>query len=184
MIFALFGPSGSGKTTLEKAVVNKLPEFAQLVSTTTRVARPNEVQGVDYHFVCPATFKTLEDLGLLVEAVHFNGNNYGLALAEVETKLRSSAHQVVTLNVHGLMQLRALHPNKVCAVFLKPPTPETAVSRMIARGTTASEIEARAAEDAELWAAESLADHVIETVDPDLTFGMFVCLVNNPRLAA
>jgi guanylate kinase len=184
MIFALFGPSGSGKTTLEKAVVEKLIGFKPLVSTTTRTPRFGEIRGADYHFVSPEAFKALEADGALVEAVFFNGNNYGLTLAEVENKLWSSRHQVVTLNIQGLTQLKALCPGNVCAVFLKPPTPEAAVSRMIARGTTSSEIEARAAEDAELWAAESLADHVIETVEPAHTFEAFLRLVADTSAAA
>ena len=57
LLHAVFSsPSGAGKTTLTK---NSRPynTFKVSVSHTTRKARPNEVDGVDYHFVRKNSFK-------------------------------------------------------------------------------------------------------------------------------
>ncbi|HEX3121996.1 MAG TPA: guanylate kinase, partial [Rhodanobacteraceae bacterium] len=41
-------PSGAGKTSLTKALLEQEPGIALSVSYTSRLARPNEVDGVHY----------------------------------------------------------------------------------------------------------------------------------------
>ena len=55
----LSSPSGVGKTTITKKIQQKYNSFKISVSHTTRSARSNEVEGVDYHFVDEETFKKL-----------------------------------------------------------------------------------------------------------------------------
>ena len=57
--FVLSSPSGAGKTTLSKKIQQSDSTFRISVSHTTRKARPNEVDGVDYHFVSKDEFKIL-----------------------------------------------------------------------------------------------------------------------------
>ena len=51
LMLVLSSPSGAGKTTLSKKIQQSDNTFRISVSHTTRKARPNEVDGVDYHFV-------------------------------------------------------------------------------------------------------------------------------------
>ena len=51
--------SGVGKTTLTKKFSKKYSSFKISVSHTTRSARSNEVEGVDYHFVSREEFEKL-----------------------------------------------------------------------------------------------------------------------------
>ena len=55
----LSSPSGVGKTTLTKKIQQKYDKFKISVSHTTRTARSNEVEGVDYHFIDNEKFKKL-----------------------------------------------------------------------------------------------------------------------------
>ena len=55
----LSSPSGAGKTTITKKIQQKHQSFKISVSHTTRKPRPNEVDGVDYHFVKEEKFKNL-----------------------------------------------------------------------------------------------------------------------------
>ena len=55
----LSSPSGVGKTTLTKKIQQKYNSFKISVSHTTRSARSNEVEGVDYYFVDEKKFKNL-----------------------------------------------------------------------------------------------------------------------------
>ncbi|MBR0537394.1 MAG: guanylate kinase, partial [Clostridia bacterium] len=48
-LFVLSGPSGSGKNTVYEALRQKMPSLAQTVSATTRPARSDEKDGVDYY---------------------------------------------------------------------------------------------------------------------------------------
>ena len=58
-MLVLSSPSGAGKTTLSKKIQQSDSTFRISVSHTTRKARPNEVDGVDYHFVSKDEFKIL-----------------------------------------------------------------------------------------------------------------------------
>ena len=55
----LSSPSGVGKTTITKKIQQKYNSFKISVSHTTRSARSNEVDGVDYNFVDLNEFKKL-----------------------------------------------------------------------------------------------------------------------------
>ena len=50
MIFCIIGKTGVGKTTIAKAVSTTL-NIPIIVTYTNRPKRPNEKDGVDYHFV-------------------------------------------------------------------------------------------------------------------------------------
>ena len=50
-------PSGSGKTTLVKHCLQYFPELEFSISCTTRNARGEEKNGVDYHFISPDEFR-------------------------------------------------------------------------------------------------------------------------------
>ena len=52
-------PSGAGKTTIIKKIQQKYQDFKISVSHTTRKPRPNEIDGVDYHFVSEEEFEKL-----------------------------------------------------------------------------------------------------------------------------
>ena len=54
-------PSGAGKTTITKKIQQKYQSFKISVSHTTRKPRPNEVDGVDYHFITHEKFKKMLD---------------------------------------------------------------------------------------------------------------------------
>ena len=59
IMVVLSSPSGAGKTTITKKIQQKFSSFKISVSHTTRKPRPNEVNGVDYHFVNSEKFKFL-----------------------------------------------------------------------------------------------------------------------------
>ena len=58
-MLVLSSPSGAGKTTLSKKIQQSDNSFEISVSHTTRKPRPNEVDGVDYHFVTKENFLKL-----------------------------------------------------------------------------------------------------------------------------
>ena len=57
----LAAPSGTGKTTIARALVESFEEFVFSVSATTRPARAEEVDGVDYQFVSESDFQAMVD---------------------------------------------------------------------------------------------------------------------------
>ena len=58
LMLVLSSPSGAGKTTLSKKIQQSDNSFEISVSHTTRNPRPNEVDGIDYHFVSREKFQS------------------------------------------------------------------------------------------------------------------------------
>jgi guanylate kinase len=59
LIFIISAPSGTGKTTLVREVMDRLSGLQFSVSYTTRLPRPNEKDGEDYHFVSHFVFQKM-----------------------------------------------------------------------------------------------------------------------------
>ena len=73
----LSSPSGVGKTTLTKKIQQKYSSFKISVSHTTRSPRPNEIDGVDYHFVSKQKFENLIKQKKFYEYAKIFENFYG-----------------------------------------------------------------------------------------------------------
>ena len=56
LLFIFSGPSGSGKRTVMHHVGQAFPSLKKVPTFTTRTPRPNEVDGVDYHFIAEPLF--------------------------------------------------------------------------------------------------------------------------------
>ena len=83
-------PSGAGKTTIAKALVEQGEDIVFSVSATTRPARDNEVEGVDYHFLSEPDFRAMIEADEFVECAKVHGHLYGTsrkALRDAWTQL-------------------------------------------------------------------------------------------------
>ncbi len=80
----LSSPSGAGKTTLTKKIQQKYQSFKISVSHTTRLPRPNEVDGVDYHFISRKKFEDLVDKKKFYEFAKIFDNYYGTLKQNVD----------------------------------------------------------------------------------------------------
>ena len=83
LMLVLSSPSGAGKTTLSKKIQQSDNSFKISVSHTTRKARANEVDGVDYHFVTKEKFKQLLSEDAFYEHSEIFGNYYGTSKSTV-----------------------------------------------------------------------------------------------------
>ena len=111
------------------------PEIWISVSATTRKPRPGEVDGVHYHFVDDATFDSMIAAGDLLEwAVVHQAARYGTPRAPVEEALAAGRLALLEIDLQGARQLRASMPEALF-VFLKPPSWEELVRRLVGRGT-------------------------------------------------
>ena len=67
-IFYMMGKSSSGKDTIFKEILKKKElNLHQIVLYTTRPARANETDGVQYHFVDEKRLSDLQDAGKVIE---------------------------------------------------------------------------------------------------------------------
>ena len=117
IIITVTGPSGSGKTSLlKKLVLNH--KVHPIISTTTREMRPNERQGVDYHFVSPGDWHKLA----MVESTRFGGNNYGLSHDDIMNAVNEHPVSVVIVDCVGASTLKRMFPKYVFNLYIEIST--------------------------------------------------------------
>jgi guanylate kinase len=133
-IIVVSGPSGVGKGAVVARLLELLPDLHLSVSTTTRPARPGEVDGVHYRFVTPEAFQALIDKGELLEWADVFGRRYGTPRDAVERELAAGVDVVLEVNVDGARQVRA-GTGEAHLVFLRPPSLEELERRLRQRGT-------------------------------------------------
>lgn len=134
IVITITGPSAGGKSTLERKLVEA--GFARIVSHTTRMPRPGEVNGVDYHFVSADEFKLMQDAGMFVESVGFVGGTlYGASAQEFEKAFAEGKPVAVVVEPGGAGQILGygrIHDWTVLRVFVDGNL-ETLVERFITR---------------------------------------------------
>jgi guanylate kinase len=137
-VFVITGPSGVGKGTLIRALMERLPQLELSVSATTRVARPGEQDGRDYHFLTLEEFERRVQAGEFVEHADYAGRRYGTLRGELDGRVRAGVPVVLEIEVQGARQVRAAMPEAL-QVFIAPPSLEALRTRLIARGADGPE---------------------------------------------
>ncbi|CAN2200772.1 Gmk Guanylate kinase [Candidatus Nanopelagicaceae bacterium] len=136
-LIVLSGPGGVGKSTVAKAL-RETGEFWVSVSATTRIARYNEVDGVDYFFYSDEEFDSAVKSALFLEWAEFAGNRYGTPRKPVEDALRDGKSVLLEIEIAGAKQVKESAPEAIL-IFLQPPSWEELVSRLEGRGTDSPE---------------------------------------------
>jgi guanylate kinase len=162
----LAGPTAVGKGTVAADIRRRYEQIWLSVSVTTRPPRPGEENGVHYYFVDEARFDELAATGQLLEwAVVHGRHRYGTPRAAVEEVLAEGRPALLEIDLQGARQVRQNMPDAFF-VFLKPPSLDELVRRLVGRGTEDSEERARRLRTAEVeMAAESEFDVSIVNED-------------------
>ena len=113
----LSSPSGVGKTTLTKKIQQKYSNFKISVSYTTRLPRPNEVDGVDYNFVSKTKFEELINKNQFYEYAKIFDNYYGTLKKSVEDTLKEN-DIIFDIDWQGTKQLSKFKELKLIKLFL------------------------------------------------------------------
>lgn len=155
----LAGPTAVGKGTVAAEVRRNHPEVWLSVSATTRDPRPGEENGVHYWFVSDDDFDAMIERGDLLEWATVHGTHrYGTPRGPVELALASGHPAMLEIDLQGARQVRRTMPEALF-VFLKPPSWDELVRRLVGRGTeTEAQRERRLATAREELAAESEFD--------------------------
>lgn len=138
-LFVISGPSGVGKNTVINEFLKQNRDFALSVSTTTRVPRAGEIDGVNYHFTTKENFKNLIQQGKFLEWAEFNGNFYGTRLDLIQEFLESGQSLILEIDTQGALQVKAKIPQAVL-IFIQPPCIDDLKKRLLHRGTETHDV--------------------------------------------
>jgi guanylate kinase len=177
----LAGPTAVGKGTVAADIRANHPEVWISVSATTRKPRPGEVHGIHYWFVTDEEFDRLVDDDELLEwAVVHKAARYGTPRRPVEEALAQGRLALLEIDLQGARQVRATMPEALF-VFLKPPSWEELVRRLVGRGTETEEERARRLATAqEELAAEPEFDVTVVNTEVHAASEELVALMANP----
>ena len=134
ILIVVSAPAGCGKDTILEQALGKNGNLFYSVSATTRAIRPNETDGVSYHFKTREAFEQMIAEGGLLEYTEYCGNYYGTPKKAVEEMLAAGKDVILKIEVEGAMNVKRIFPD--CAmIFILPPSFEELSRRLHKRGT-------------------------------------------------
>ena len=100
-LYIVAAPSGAGKTSLTRALLERDPDMVLSVSYTSRAPRPNEIDGVHYHFVTRAEFEAMIARGEFFEHAVVHGDLKGTSCKVVEQTLARGKDVLLEIDWQG-----------------------------------------------------------------------------------
>ncbi|HIC90161.1 MAG TPA: guanylate kinase [Anaerolineae bacterium] len=134
VLVVISGPSGVGKDALLTRMKEKGYSYYFVVTATTRPRRPDEVDGVDYHFVSMSEFAEMIEQGELLEYAVVYGDYKGIPKKHVREALASGQDVIMRIDVQGAATVSKLVPQAV-TIFLTVTSEEELVQRLLRRKT-------------------------------------------------
>lgn len=183
MLVILTGKTASGKDTIKSALLNKYPNLKKVLTTTSRIPRVNEQNGVDYYFLSRQEFEDKISKGDFTEYVEYGGNLYGTYKKELEQTVEGDILWKIDPSRAGEARefiKRAFIPKiadqlikKVLVIYIN--TPDVVIlERLKRRGLAETEIQKRMADDKRIWlqykdnydfVVENISGKLEETID-------------------
>jgi guanylate kinase len=134
LLVVISGPSGVGKDATIQRMKERGYPCHFVVTATTRARRPNEEDGVDYHFVSDAAFTAMMAQGELLEHAMVYGQYKGIPKAGIRAALASGRDVVMRVDVQGAATVRQIVPQAV-TIFLTAESEEALIERLRRRRT-------------------------------------------------
>ncbi|KAF8638942.1 hypothetical protein AX16_010416 [Volvariella volvacea WC 439] len=183
----LSGPSGVGKSTLLSTLFAEYPDkFGFSVSHTTRLPRPGEVDGKEYHFVSHERFRQLIGEGAFIEHAEFSGNLYGTSSEAVRQVQQQGKRCILDIDAQGVRQIKATNLNPVY-LFISPPSLSHLRRRLEHRGTESQAAVQKRLDTAlaEIKYAKQPQAHDVVIVNDDLerAYGLFKRVALGERIS-
>ena len=164
-LFIISAPSGAGKTSLIKCALKGLDNVSVSISHTTRLPRPGESNGINYHFISQYEFESMKMKSKFLECAQVHGNYYGTSRDCVEKILLKGGDVVLEIDWQGANQVREIFDN-CCSIFILPPSKDDLRRRLIKRGQDEEDtIKKRVAAAQEEMSHYSEADFIIVNED-------------------
>jgi len=186
ILMIVAGPAGTGKTTLAERIVTEVPGVEKVVTSTTRPARPGEVNGRDYHFFTEEEFDQRLSHAEFLESARVHGRyRYGTLRRSVQEKLAAGINLVMNVDVQGVRSIKEVAKSDplirpaLVTVFVTPPDMNELRRRLEGRGADDDdEINRRLATATEEMRAVDIFDHVIVSASREEDFARLMEIWN------
>ena len=155
-LYIVTAPSGAGKTTLVRMLLENDSGIGLSISYTTRAPRTGEIDGREYHFADPETFRGMVARGEFLEWAEVHGNYYGTSQLWIAAEMAAGRDVLLEIDWQGAQQVREHFPLAI-GVFIMPPSMAELENRLTGRGTDSAAVIAR-----RLAAAQDEMRHVPE----------------------
>lgn len=132
LLIVISGPSGVGKDTIIHRLAQRNPALQFVVTTTSRPARPEEKEGVDYFFVSAEQFKTMIARNEFLEHAWVYSDYKGISKSQIQKALSSGKDVLLRLDVQGSATVRSLCPDALL-IFITPRTEAELIQRLTER---------------------------------------------------
>jgi guanylate kinase len=181
-LYIISAPSGAGKTSLVKALLQTGIDLSLSISYTSRPARPEEIDGRDYHFIPREVFEQRLKQDEFLESAQVYGNFYGTSKRWINETIASGRDVLLEIDSQGAHQVRKVFPQAV-RIFILPPSLEVLEMRLRHRAQDSLEAIGRrlAAARDEISHADEY-DYVIINDRLDKALQDLKCIVQAERL--
>ena len=182
-ILILSGPSGCGKSTLLKEVYKDIDDYYFSISTTTRVPRAGEQNGVDYFFVTKEEFEKDIKNDDFLEYAKVHDNYYGTSLKPINKALEEGKLVIFDIDVQGHEIVRTKLDSIVTSVFITTPSLSILEQRLNTRNTDSVEIIEKRIKNAK-GEVEFFQDYDYLIINDNLEIAAkeLVCIANITRI--
>ena len=180
-LFIIAAPSGGGKTSLVNALLKRDPRLVLSVSHTTRQPRPGEIDGQQYHFVSDHEFLAMVEAGDFLEHAQVFDHYYGTNRNTVAQQLADNKDVILEIDWQGARQVRSMF-ERVCAIFIIPPSLATLRNRLTARAQDSDEVIDRRMRDAQAEISHwQEFDYLVVNDDFSLALEELATIINDHR---
>jgi guanylate kinase len=138
LLIVISGPSGIGKDAVLQGMRDRNLGLHFVITATSRLPRPNEVDGRDYFFFTREEFARRIENGEFIEYAMVYDDYKGAPRWQVDDALKSGKDVVIKVDVQGAETYRRLYPEAVL-IFLIPSNIEEWFCRLKARNTETPE---------------------------------------------
>lgn len=152
-IICIAGLSGTGKSTLAKEI-SKIKQIPLAISCTTRPMRPNEKDGVDYHFISDEEYvKLANDNKLVAKEEYLVAGGFIWKYGFKSDDIKKNKFSLTVINPKGIDDLKKDGIQNVISILIKVDEEER-INRIKKRSDNQSkeEIERRTLKDIEIFA--------------------------------
>lgn len=183
LLIVLTGKTASGKDTVICKLLTKYPGIRRIITTTSRLPRSGERNGVDYNFISKEDFTQKIATGDFIEYVEYGGNFYGTEKSQFMQVLDhdviwridpSRAGKVKEFIKDSFEKSIAEKLLKNVLIIYLTVSNDVILKRLKERGLSQQDIATRMKEDAKFWqqfkdnytyVVENVPGKLDETVD-------------------